>query len=318
LFLVSPYEQAAWAGTILARTLPSLRRGGYRIAFFLRSSSNLYESLDGRWLRLRYYDLMLPLAEMVAALNAQPPDFLVGPPSLLGLLADACSAGKLRIRPERLYSVAEVLEPQDRQRLAAAFAAPVHEIYQCTEGLLAISCPQGSLHIQEDIVALQLEPLTHGPDGPRFTPVVTDLWRTTQPIIRYRLNDVLTLDPRRCNCGSAFRILARIEGRCDDICYFVDTDDTQRPFFADTVRRMILLAGSAIRDYQVFQDRTGSLRIHLELEPGEPFAPTAQCVAASVENTVRGYGCRLQAVQVEPGLVPQLPHQKRRRVQRLG
>jgi phenylacetate-coenzyme A ligase PaaK-like adenylate-forming protein len=106
---------------------------------------------------------------------------------LLGALADELAQSRLRIHPQRLISVAETLEPQDRERLQGAFQAPVHEIYQCTEGLLAISCAHGSLHIQEDLVALQFEPLDDQGarlGAERVTPIVTDLWRRTQPIIR--------------------------------------------------------------------------------------------------------------------------------------
>ena len=167
LFLVSPAEQAMWAGTILARALHTLHPGRTRVAFFLRSHSNLYQRVDGALLQLRYFDLMAPLGESIAILNQYRPHILVGPPSLLGFLADAYMRGELKMRPQRLISVAEVLEPQDEERLATTFDAPVHQVYQCTEGLLAVSCPKGSLHIQEDIVALQCEPVdgrTRHPD----------------------------------------------------------------------------------------------------------------------------------------------------------
>jgi putative adenylate-forming enzyme len=193
LFLVSPHEQAAWAGTILARTLSHLQR--VRVAFFLRSNSNLYEQIGGSLLQFRYFDLMQPLNRSIADLNTFLPDIVVGPPSLLGFLADAWEQGTLHIKPQRLISVAEVLEPHDKKRLEQIFAVQVQQIYQCTEGLLAISCAHGSLHIQEDLVLLQFEPLEDQSvdQGGRVTPIVTDLWRRTQPIIRYRLNDVLRL-----------------------------------------------------------------------------------------------------------------------------
>jgi len=153
LFVVSRWESAAWAGTILARLL-TLRREGYRVAFFLRSNSNLYEGVGGRLVRFRFFDLMQPLPEAIAALNDFRPQIIVGPPSLLGFLADAQMAGTLHARPERLISVAETLEPQDRARLEVAFGVPVGQVYQCTEGLLAITCARGSLHVQADLVAL--------------------------------------------------------------------------------------------------------------------------------------------------------------------
>jgi putative adenylate-forming enzyme len=133
LFLVSRLEQAAWAGVILARTMPKFRLSGERIAFFLRSNSNLYQQVGrGRWLRFRYFDLMSPLEVAVHDLNAFQPSILVAPPSMLELLAREFTAGRLRVRPESLISVAEVLEPQDRDRLEGVFQATVRQIYQAT------------------------------------------------------------------------------------------------------------------------------------------------------------------------------------------
>lgn len=315
LFLVSPWESAAWAGTILARTLTP-RREPTRVAFFLRANSNLYEGLGGRLVRFRFFDLMLPVADAVAALNAFDPAFIVGPPSLLGFLADAREAGELRARPDRLLAVAETLEPQDRARLETVFAAPVGQVYQCTEGLLALSCPSGSLHVQEDLVAIQYEPLPG--DAGRVTPIVTDLWRRTQPIIRYRLNDVLQLDPAPCRCGSPFQVIAAVEGRQDDLCHFLAADGTTRPFFPDTIRRAILLASPHILDYRATQERPGHLRVALALPPDIPFAPIADEVRANLTTTITGYACRPPDLTIEEGIPPAEAGVKRRRVRRVG
>jgi putative adenylate-forming enzyme len=320
LFLANPWEQAAWAGTILARTLHSVQPRRLRVAFFLRSNSNLYEQIDGMLIQFRYFDLMLSLPDAVSALNTFQPAIVVGPPSLLGFLADERVQGKLRIQPERLISVAEVLEPHDKAHLEAVFQAPVQQIYQCTEGLLAVSCAHGSLHIQEDVVAIQFEPISGGDeDGARVMPIVTDLWRRTQPIIRYRLNDVLQLETQTCVCGSPFRVIRTIEGRCDDICYFKSQAGGMRPFFPDTIRRMILLASPDIGDYQVVQEKHGQLYIYLSLSSSgsSSFAIVKQAVLESVETTIAHYDCRTAAIIIEHGLREQAPGAKRRRVQRV-
>jgi putative adenylate-forming enzyme len=314
LFLVSPREQAAWAGAILARALHRLPRHRLRVAFFLRSNSNLYEEIGGTLIRFRYFDLMLPLPEAVTALNDLQPHIIVGPPSLLHYLALERQQGRLNSQPQRLISVAEVLEPQDQQRISELFHAPVHQIYQCTEGLLAVSCAHGSLHIQEDGVALQFEPLEAGNDT-RVMPIVTDLWRKTQPIIRYRLNDVLQLETQSCPCGSAFRVIRSIEGRCDDICFFSAQDGTLRPFYPDTIRRMILLACAGIADYQVIQASPGHLDIRLAIDPNASFDPIARAVRASVDDTIAQYACQPAHVRIGQGLEPLPPGVKRRRVQ---
>ncbi|MBV7329443.1 hypothetical protein KFU94_14570 [Chloroflexi bacterium TSY] len=333
IFLVSNAERCAWAGTILARTLHhlTLSRSRKRVAFFLRSHSNLYAQTNSLLIELRYFDLMLPLTNAIAALNDYQPHIIVGPPSLLRFLGAARKSDTLRSQPERLISVAEVLEPQEQERLASIFQTPVHQIYQCTEGLLAVCCVYGSLHIQEDIVALQFESLSESEDieadGNRVTPIVTNLWRRTQPIIRYRLNDILQLSKHPCRCGSGFRVIESIEGRCDDICYFELIGGGRCPFFPDTIRRMILLSSPHIQDYQVIQERDGCLRVHLEIDSATAFVPqqdqaklfdqVVQSVHNRVATTVAHYGCRPVAVQIERGLPPIEASLKRRRVQRV-
>jgi len=232
------------------------------------------------------------------------------------LVADAQRRGDLLIRPERLLSVAEVLEPEDRIRLETTFDVPVHQVYQCTEGLLAATCPAGHLHVQEDLVALQYEPLA---DTARVTPVVTDLWRRTQPIIRYRLGDVLRLaDPGApaCSCGSAFQVIEAIEGRCDDVFWFC-ADSSLRPFFPDTIRRMVLLAEAPVLDYAAEQERPGHLRLFLETPEDISFDAVEAAVRESAARTVAQYGCRPADIAIERGVPVAATGAKRRRVRRL-
>lgn len=311
LFLVSPDEQTRWAGTILARAIPGLRPG-HRVAFFLRANSRLYERTSSV-VQFRFFDLMQPLAQILGALNTFRPQLIVGPPSLLGLLADARTSGALQAAPSRLISVAEVLEPQDRARIEATFDAPVGEVYQCTEGLVAVSCRAGALHVQEDVMVMQPEPVAPN-DPTRVTPILTDLWRRTQPIIRYRLGDILRLDAAPCACGSTWQRIAAIEGRQDDLCWFPQADDTLRVVFPDAIRRMVLLADAAIAEYRATQHEPGQLALQIVVREGAAFRD----VAAQLQDTVRAalaeYGCRATDVTAEEGIVPLPAGVKRRRV----
>lgn len=306
LFLVDEMEQIQWAATILARALPNLAR--VRLAFFLRSNSNLYQSL-GRWIHFRYFALTAPVEQSIAALNDFQPDIIAAPPSLLEMLA---ASPALKIRPRRLVSVAEVLEPQDEERLRAAFGVPVHQVYQCTEGLLGISCERGALHVQEDIVALQFERV----DAERelWTPIVTDLYRRTQPIIRYRLNDLVTLAPEPCACGSAFRVIERIEGRSDDACSFVRHDGTLRKLFPDDLRRVVLRSDPRIDDYQIVQERPGQLSVRLRVR-GD-FAEVSEALRRSMAEQLAEHDCAMPELEIASGLAAVPPGKKRRRVKR--
>jgi phenylacetate-coenzyme A ligase PaaK-like adenylate-forming protein len=56
------------------------------------------------------------------------------------------------------------------------------------------------------------------PDGePGARLLVTNLFNRTLPLIRYELDDLVTLSPDPCPCGRPLRVIAALEGRSDDI-----------------------------------------------------------------------------------------------------
>ena len=140
-----------------------------------------------------------------------------------------------------------------------------------------------------------------------FTPSAPTVWRKSKRSVDHH--------HRMSSCSSSN--LSR-EGRCDDICYFASLEEGTKPFYPDTIRRMILLASADIADYQVVQEACGQLRIHLATVPGASFAVVEQAVRASVNATVRQYACHPATVRVEQGLMPLTPGVKRRRVQAMG
>ena len=113
-------------------------------------------------------------------------------------------------------------------------------------------------------------------------------------------------------------MIAAIEGRHDDVCYFVEAAGGRRAFFPDTIRRMVLLSDAAILDYQATQGDDGQLCVYLAVADPACFGAVAAAVEASVRKTVAAYGCREPVVRIEQGLPPALPSAKRRRVQRVN
>jgi len=260
LFLVSDKERSAWAGAVLGKYLPPGKPFGHRIAFFLRANNNLYESVNSRFVTFRYFDIYQDMAENLEALAAYQPSIVVAPPSVLGVIADQLEAGELSIRPQKIISVAEVLNPQDELRFKKAFRQDIiFQAYQCTEGFLAYTCQQGSLHLNEDIVYVEKEFL----DTKRFVPIITDFRRSSQPIIRYRLNDILVLSKKHCSCGSAMTVIERIEGREDDIFLFKDQAGEIVQVFSDMIGRCMLYVKN-INDYRVVQTNYAKLVIYLD------------------------------------------------------
>ena len=249
MFITTPEEQGTWAGTILAKMLPKNDIFGHKIAFFLRADNDLYKTINSFLISLEYFDTFKDIDEHVERLNKYLPTMIVAPPSLLLVLAKKIEEEKLNISPKRLISVAEILEKADEEYIKKQFNLKIiHQIYQATEGFLACTCEYGHLHLNEDLIKFEKQYI----DEKRFYPIITDFRRTSQPFVKYYLNDILVENTEPCQCGSVLQRIEKIEGRSDDIFKFTNKFGKEIVVFPDFIRRTILFVEN-IREYQVFQ-----------------------------------------------------------------
>lgn len=278
LFVVSPEEQQLWAGGMLAKMLPDGLFAGERVALFLRANNNLYQSVNNRWLSLAYYDLFQPLSSHHSTLEKQAPTIVVAPAQVLRELALRVQRGELTLAVKKVISVAEVLEHQDRLLLEEVFGE-VGEVYQATEGFLAATCRYGTLHLNEEF--LHIEP--HWLDERRFTPIITDFTRQTQPIVRYRLDDVLVVREAICPCGNPARAISHIEGRFDDQLQLTSIHGQQLTIFADLCSRVLAISLPLNADYRLTQQ--GEQTLHLLADCSqEALEITQQALFAMLEK----------------------------------
>jgi phenylacetate-CoA ligase len=160
----------------------------------------------------------LPLPEIIARLNAAQPPALLGYASKLAELAREQLAGRLRIAPRSVTSVAELLTPADRAVIERAFAVPVTDAFVSTEGLVGHSEPGGSvLRFAGDMCLAELvgednNPVPAGVPSARV--LVTNLHNLTQPLIRYELTDRFTALEDTSAVGW---LRASIDGRADEV-----------------------------------------------------------------------------------------------------
>lgn len=281
LFLASQSENNQWAGVALAKMLPGSPWGVHRLALLHRANSHLYQGLGSGRLQFRYFDLLQPWSELLRQLDAYQPTVLIAPPTALRLLAESVASGALDLqrRPARLVSVAEVLEPSDRAFIERAMGVRVDIAYVATEGFLASSCAHGGLHLNEDLLVIEKEWL----DGSRhaFVPIITDFRRRVVPIIRYRLDDVLTLSDEPCACGSLHATLASIQGRCDDVFRLGSVT-----VFPDFLRQAVMQTSAEICVYSVVQTASDQVEAKLSLSPAG-MADEAGIKRALVANLLR-------------------------------
>lgn len=221
LFLNSEAERAAYLGHLLARLLPV--RDLIRplcIALCLRADNRLYQDA-GKTGRIRF--LFVGLGEDAAArferLHAFGPDILIAPPHVLADLAHRTEAGREAWSLRRLFYGAEPMGAAERAWIGSVLGARSDPLYQATEGFIAAPCRHGTLHLNEDVLIIEREPV---PGTDRFVPIITDLRRTSQPMIRVRLGDLLQPTEGRCACGSALTAIHPVEGRLEDLWRWPD------------------------------------------------------------------------------------------------
>jgi putative adenylate-forming enzyme len=313
VFLASNAERRRWAGAILAKLLPKGLLQRERIALVLRADSRLYGTVaSGRWMQFGYFDSTQPIDEVATALVRFSPTVLVGPPSVLRALVTSTDiASRLRVR--RLVCGAEVLDDTDRALLHRTFDAPVAQVYQATEGFLGASCSHGTLHLNEEYV--HVEPQWLDAARTRFVPVITDLYRHTQPVVRYRLNDVLTIASAPCPCGKASLAIDRIEGREDDVFWLpaLDPDRGAVPIFADALSRAIVTSGASIEDYEIVQ--TERTRWRVAVHPA-PDADACKLLSERLQHCAHRGGAIQPQIDVTALTISAPTPHKRRRIRR--
>lgn len=280
LFLVSPSERARWLGAILAKALPDFPLRRHRVLVMLATANELYDTAsEGGRLTFAFLDIRKGVSAHRDFVERFSPDVVVAPPKALRAMAEEGFA----ISPEVTFSGGEVMDPSDAAAVETRYGKAPRQIYQATEGFLGISCARGTLHLNEDAMLFEFEEVAPG----YVTPIVTDLLRTSQAMVRYRLNDVLVLGDA-CPCGSPLRTVSRIEGRCDDTLSLPSADGSGRVrIMPESVRCAVMDADRSIADFRVVQE--GDRDVRLELPEGTSEA-MAGAAGASLSTALASLG----------------------------
>jgi phenylacetate-CoA ligase len=203
--------------------------------------------------------------------NAYQPDAVATVASLAALLAEEQLAGRLRITPRTMICTSEVLAPDMRERIHAAWGIQPDELYASTEaGIMASTGPSRvGLHIWEDQLILEVvdqagHPVPPGTRGHKV--LLTNLVNRVQPLIRYEISDTVTLAGGADPTGWPFRRIAAIEGRSDDVLMLSTSDGATAPVHAMHLRAPFVGFPDVVQ-YQIVQDHTG-LTVSVVVRPG--------------------------------------------------
>jgi phenylacetate-CoA ligase len=206
--------------------------------------------------------------DLVERLNELQPNSIVAYPSILDWLAG--QPQRLRLSPSKLRQISsfgEHLTEDARHRIERTFGVPVYDHYGVGECLfLADGCPtDGGAHINADWAILEVvdkdgRPVPAGEPGARI--LVTNLANTVQPIIRYEIDDMVTLGSRPCGCGSRLPWIERVEGRSEDVLW-VGEQMLTYILFKTAIEYL-----HQVREWQAVQLEQNKIEIRLELLPG--------------------------------------------------
>ena len=113
-----------------------------------------------------------------------------------------------------IITTSEILTAGARETIERAFSAKVFNEYGCGEvGSIAHECEHGNMHLMADNLIVEVD--SEGSGSGEI--IVTDLFNTATPLIRYRLGDYATLSGEKCSCGRGLPLVKGIHGRAYDI-----------------------------------------------------------------------------------------------------
>jgi putative adenylate-forming enzyme len=309
LFIVSSTERTLWLGSILAKCLPEFPWTRHRVAVMLATGNDLYQTANasGR-LAFSFYDLKQGLASHTEALQAFAPNVLIAPPKAVRSLAEL----KLGLKLKHVFTGGEILDELDAEAITQWFGVRPRSIYQATEGFLGVACEYGHIHLNEDDMLIEEEPVAG--HARHFVPVITDLRRRAQAMIRYRLNDILVKSATSCKCGSPFMALTRVEGRCDDVLFFKASAGGEAiQVMPDSMRAVILDADQNVTDFRLVQTAPEVMQLQL---PPVTTAASAAKISSNLSDYLRKTGISTNiSIEIVFG-IEETQSKKLRRVQR--
>jgi phenylacetate-CoA ligase len=191
--------------------------------------------------------------EFAAVINRTRPALVRGYANALSLFARFIRREKIALAPPRaVVSSAEVLRPDMRADIEAAFGARVYDFYGSREvGPIAGECRHGKKHLFIFNTVAEIVESANGecaPMGARGEVVVTALHNFSSPLVRYRIGDAGTFDDRPCACGSPLPVLKELHGRVADSLERRDGTVIDSGFFG-----IMLFEKPWVRNFQVTQ-----------------------------------------------------------------
>lgn len=285
IFITNPLERTKYIANILAKAFsPSELLKIKKIGLCLRANNPLYERVNSGLIKLKYFALDVDKEKTANEIIEFSPDIIIAPTQIILKIAQM---GKTLPNLKHLFYGAETMNKFEAKYIHERLGRIARPIYQATEGFLGIGCKHGTLHINEDNIIIEREYI----DKKRFVPIITDLTRQSQAIIRLKLDDIW--QETHCRCKSNLLAIKPIEGRVGDIWRF----DNQVIFPNDIIEKI----GEKIEPCHSWQIMASQTKIE--------YAAETDKIAEVIEEYLQQFKIKRQRVTYSQGLdFPKMRH----------
>lgn len=169
-------------------------------------------------------------------------------------------------RPELVISWAAPLFDHEKKLLTDTFHCPVSNIYGSREvGHIAVQCPQGSLHINQEDFLVETETWTKAGFAEPGEILVTPLNPSPMPFLRYRIGDLGELSDDRCACDRSLQVMKSVLGRTGEVYITKDGRMIAPNFWC----RIFMIDGQSesVEKFQVVYRKNGAIRFQIVPKP---------------------------------------------------
>lgn len=265
------YDEAAWEtmllgilrGALWGMTMPQILRllAGRPRILYIAATDGRYggamavgDGIDGVGASQLYLDIKTPLSQWVEQVKRFRPNFIIGYPSAIKILAELARRGEVSLSVRRVVSCGEPLGTSLRKFLEDTLHTEVINFYGASESLAlgAEGDPAEGILLFDDLNIIE-----QGPDGL----YLTCLYNFTQPLIRYRLSDRIAIEGP--SGRYPFSHAAGLLGRSEDVLWFEDETGRQEFLHPLAVEGFCI---PGLLDYQFRQTGKDSFKMLAETD----------------------------------------------------
>ncbi len=217
---------------------------------------------------LNTYDLSKSLIyEYARQISKQRPAIIRGYAGTIYMFTEMCKKYEIEIGfyPTSIILTSENILTSQKKKIADFFKSEVFNEYGCREfGILAHECNyHDGLHLAEEqfifeIYNSQLDRYQMEGNGEI---IVSSLFNYAMPLLRYRLEDEVTITTKKCVCGRTSGVLTQIDGRIIDYILTKSEKLVHQSIFEDLFD---ILDG--VITFQIRQNQKGAIQVLLVVD----------------------------------------------------